>query len=74
MLTSLYQILYIFLKLIKAIQKGHTCDSEAGPSSMGMDNIAQTPQSTNTDKNVFTGQSKFYKTSHPFCMIVLQHR
>ena len=71
MLTSLFPIIY-FVKLIKAAQKGHTCHSETEPSSVDINTTAQTPRSTNTGKNVFTGQTNFYKTSQPFCMIVLQ--
>ena len=71
MLTSLFPIIY-FVKLIKAIQKGHTCDSEAEPSSMDIDTTAQTPRLMNTGQNVFTGQSNFYKTSQPFCMVLLK--
>ena len=63
-----------FVKLIEAIQKGRTCDSEAEPSSMDIDTAAQTRRSTNTGQNVFTGQSNFYKTFQPFCMIVSQRR
>ena len=71
MLTSLFPIIY-FVKLIKAVQKGHTCHSEAEPSSMDIDTTGKTPRSTNTGKNVFTEHTNFYKTSQPFCMIVLQ--
>ena len=64
----------ILSKADKSYTKGHMCDSGAGPSSMGIDTTAQTPQSTSTGKNVSTGQSNPHKTSQPFCMIVLQHR